>query len=112
MQDYRRKVDMLAKDKSTKILNDLTSEIRRIRRALKVVFNPYFGSVFRTHTNQTHFSYMLQRYADVYTSSIENFNNYPNDYTHSISRIFLPHERDITKVKTKEPHCSPDIFES
>jgi len=95
-------VDMLTKDKSSKILKDLYYEINNIRKELKAVFNPYFGSVFRTHTNQTYFSYMLQRYADVYTAAIENFNNYPHDFTHGISRTFLPHERDITNAKLKE----------
>uniref|UniRef100_A0A6B2L3Z5 5'-nucleotidase domain-containing protein n=1 Tax=Arcella intermedia TaxID=1963864 RepID=A0A6B2L3Z5_9EUKA len=96
--DKRRKVDMLAKDKEIAILKDLSLEINRVRKNLKEAFNPYFGSVFRTHSNQTYFSYTLQRYADVYSSSIENFYNYPYDYTYGVNRIYLPHERDLSKT--------------
>lgn len=66
-------------------------------KALKIPFNQYFGSVFRTHTNPTLFAYLLQRYADIYTSSIENFAIYPHNFTFSARRAFLPHEIDITK---------------
>lgn len=65
--------------------------------ALKIPFNQCFGSVFRTHTNPTLFAYLLQRYADIYTSSIENFSLYPHNFTFSARRVFLPHEIDITK---------------
>jgi hypothetical protein len=44
---------------------------------MKSMFNKYFGSAFKTHKTATLFAYLLQRYADVYTSHIGNFNNYP-----------------------------------
>jgi hypothetical protein len=40
-------------------------------------FNPYFGSVFRTYTVPTYFHRRLARFADVYTSNVCNFLNYP-----------------------------------
>jgi len=43
-------------------------------------FNPYFGSVFRTYTVPTYFHRRLARFADVYTSNVCNFLNYPLDY--------------------------------
>ena len=41
------------------------------------LFNPYFGSVFRTHTVPTYFHRRLARFADIYTSNVCNFQNYP-----------------------------------
>ncbi len=64
---------------------------------LKEMFNKHFGSAFRTFTNATLFAYLLQRYADVYTSKLENFNNYPLDYEFHPRRTFLPHELSLMK---------------
>ncbi len=41
------------------------------------LFNPYFGSIFRTHTVPTYFHRRLARFADVYTSNVCNFLDYP-----------------------------------
>lgn len=65
---------------------------------LKSPFNVAFGSGFRTHTSPTIFAYLLQRYCDVYTSSIENFAHYPHDYTFHAKRQFLPHEVDVSSL--------------
>eukprot|EP00026_Physarum_polycephalum_P003254 Phypoly_transcript_03264.p2 GENE.Phypoly_transcript_03264~~Phypoly_transcript_03264.p2 ORF type:complete len:242 (+),score=24.47 Phypoly_transcript_03264:1745-2470(+) len=63
-----------------------------LRLGLKEVFNKYFGSVFRTHTNPTMFSHGLQQYADLYTCKIENFAECPLDFSFFPARNFLPHE--------------------
>lgn len=97
MQDLRNKLDMLAKDKEATVLFEIKDEIKRLRHSLKVRFNEYFGSVFRTHTQATVFAYLCQRYADLYTSNVENFLEYPFDYVHPVKRTFLPHEIDIQK---------------
>ncbi len=95
MLDLRNKLDMLAKDKEATVLHEIKSEIRRLRQSLKVRFNEHFGSVFRTHTNATIFAFLTQRYADLYTSNIENLHEYPYDFVHATKRNFLPHEVDL-----------------
>ncbi|CAF5049366.1 unnamed protein product, partial [Rotaria magnacalcarata] len=56
------------------------------------LFNPYFGSVFRTHTVPTYFHRRLARFADVYTSNVCNFHHYPLDYIFFPRRVALAHE--------------------
>ncbi|CAF1058763.1 unnamed protein product [Rotaria sordida] len=56
------------------------------------LFNPYFGSVFRTHTVPTYFHRRLARFADVYTSNVCNFLSYPLDYIFFPRRVALAHE--------------------
>jgi len=92
LTDLKMRLDRLSKDKYSPIMNDIRTEIANLRQILKSYFNPNFGSVFRTHSNATYFAYELQRYGDIYTSNIENFNNYPLDFVFSSGRQFLPHE--------------------
>lgn len=55
-------------------LSSLREERQRARAEMKAMFNPYFGSTFLTDTGkESAFSYNVQRYADVYTSKLENF---------------------------------------
>lgn len=65
------------------------------RQKLKSIFNPYFGSVFRTYNNPTYFSRRLTRYADIYTAKLPNLLHYPLTYTFYPRRNHLPHEHDI-----------------
>ena len=62
------------------------------RYMLKAMFNPRFGSVFRTYNNSTYFTRRLVRFADLYMSSVENLLNYPSNYTFYPRRTALPHE--------------------
>ena len=63
-----------------------------LRKATKNVFNPQFGSIFRTFDNPTYFTRRLNRFADIYTSSIGNLLNYPVTHTFYTRRTALPHE--------------------
>jgi len=74
------------------ILRMLKASRFELRQVLKEPFNKNFGSVFRTHTNATMFAHSLQRYADLYTSKIENFANCPLDFSFYPARNYLPHE--------------------
>ncbi|KAL9987211.1 hypothetical protein ACROYT_G001482 [Oculina patagonica] len=67
-------------------------ERRELRWKLKEMFNPRFGSVFRTYNNSTYFTRRLVRFADLYMSSVENLLNYPSNYTFYPRRTALPHE--------------------
>lgn len=58
---------------------------------MKTMFSAYFGSAFLTHSaKESAFAYNVQRYADVYTSKLENFLEYPLD-----SWLFAPHDVKI-----------------
>lgn len=78
----------------------LKTERNKLRQELKMDLNPYFGSVFRTHTNRTSFFYNVGRYADVYTSELNNFLNYPSDYCFYAARNFFPHEIHLNNPET------------
>ncbi|XP_026683088.1 5'-nucleotidase domain-containing protein 3 isoform X1 [Diaphorina citri] len=63
-----------------------------IRKQLKTVFNPQFGSVFRTHNNPTYFSRRLFRFADIYTSQMSNLLEHSITHTYYPRRGVMPHE--------------------
>lgn len=63
-----------------------------LRKKTKELFNPHFGSVFRTHDNPTYFSRRLFRFADIYTSRLSNLNDYSINHTFYPRRGVLPHE--------------------
>ncbi|KAG0553613.1 hypothetical protein M758_12G025500 [Ceratodon purpureus] len=58
--------------------NNILAELREMRSksrlAMKAMFNVNFGSTFLTDTaKESAFAYNVQRYADIYTSRLENF---------------------------------------
>lgn len=98
LEESLRRLDLKCDKSRSEVQNlakELHEEIGRRRQLSKQMFNTYFGSVFRTHTNATIFAYMLQRYADIYTSKLENFDFYPLDFVHHAEREFLSHERSV-----------------
>jgi hypothetical protein len=98
LEEALRKLDLKCDKERAEVQNighEIQEELARKRQLSKQIFNPYFGSVFRTHTNATIFAYMLQRYADIYTSKLENFDLYPLDFVHHAEREFLSHERSV-----------------
>lgn len=75
-----------------KILQKWMAERDKLRNDIKIVFNPQFGSVFRTYHNPTYFSRRLFRFADIYTSNITNLLNYSVKHTFYPRRGVMPHE--------------------
>ena len=67
-------------------------ELSDIRISLKSLFNPQFGSMFRTHHNPSYFAHKINRFADLYTARVENFLQYPVDHAFYPRRMYLPHE--------------------
>ena len=59
---------------------------------LKSLSHGNFGSVFMSKTKETHLAFQLLRYADIYTSSVENFLRYPLDTRFLPRRRTMPHE--------------------
>ncbi|KAI9296886.1 HAD-superfamily hydrolase [Neoconidiobolus thromboides FSU 785] len=80
----------------SKELGDLVQQWRlerkQYRNTLKQVYNLQFGSLFRTHHNPTYFAKKVRTFADLYTSKLENLNDYPLNYTFYPQRDQLPHE--------------------
>ena len=71
--------------------------------------NPHFGSLFRTAGNRTLFFYNVGRYADLYTSSINNFLQYPVHYAFIARRQNFPHERILRSSRVVLPLGTPPI---
>ncbi|XP_048247051.1 5'-nucleotidase domain-containing protein 2-like [Haliotis rufescens] len=63
-----------------------------LRNYTKGVFNPRFGSLFRTYHNPTYFTRRLARFADMYMSSLTNLLHYSVDHSFYPHRVLLPHE--------------------
>ena len=62
------------------------------RKRTKTMFNPQFGSLFRTYHNPTYFSRRLHRFADIYTASLTNLLHYSPRHTFYPRRGALAHE--------------------
>jgi len=90
-----RQSQFFATDEIKPVIQILKQNRNEIRSSLKHSFNKNFGSVFRTHRNATLFAFHLQRYADIYTSRLENFLDYPLNYAFFPDRAFLAHEAKI-----------------
>lgn len=74
-------------------LEILTCHCRRVM--MKNLFNPQFGSIFRTCHNPTYFSRRLCRFSDIYMSSVSCFLNYDLTYTFYPRRTPLQHEAPL-----------------
>ncbi|XP_077988251.1 5'-nucleotidase domain-containing protein 3-like [Glandiceps talaboti] len=74
------------------VIQEWLEERNQLRVKAKEVFNPQFGSLFRTYHNPTYFSRRLSRFADLYTSDIVNLLHYPTNFTFYPRRSALPHE--------------------
>ncbi|CAM6012545.1 unnamed protein product [Sphagnum balticum] len=81
-------------DEDIKLMNTLRDMRQNSRLCMKALFNENFGSTFLTDTGkESAFAYNVQRYADVYTSRLENFMLFSSDawlYTPFDVKI-LPH---------------------
>uniref|UniRef100_A0A914XAW7 Zinc finger protein 593 homolog n=1 Tax=Plectus sambesii TaxID=2011161 RepID=A0A914XAW7_9BILA len=75
-----------------RVLQEWIKERSLLRTETKNMFNPQFGSIFRTYHNMTYFSRRLMRLADVYTSRLPNMLKYGLDHTFYPRRYPLPHE--------------------
>uniref|UniRef100_A0A7S3GA12 5'-nucleotidase domain-containing protein n=1 Tax=Palpitomonas bilix TaxID=652834 RepID=A0A7S3GA12_9EUKA len=68
------------------------AERDELRKSIKKCFSSHFGSPFRTFHNPSMFGFNIQLYADLYTSDVLNFLDYPLSYRFYQKRRFLPHE--------------------
>uniref|UniRef100_A0A0D6R9B8 Uncharacterized protein n=1 Tax=Araucaria cunninghamii TaxID=56994 RepID=A0A0D6R9B8_ARACU len=96
-------------DTDNALLDALEEERQKSRHAMKGMFNPRFGAAFLTDTGkESAFAYNIQRYADVYTSKIDNFLNLSSEawlYTPYDVKIMPHHVKipsSVLKTKSKE----------
>ncbi|CAJ0574533.1 unnamed protein product, partial [Mesorhabditis spiculigera] len=90
------------------IINEWAEERRKLREKVKTVFNPQFGSMFRTYHNMTYFSRRLMRLSDVYTSRLPNLLKYDVDHAFFPRRNALPHE-SLNAVPTVSENMIEEI---
>jgi len=74
---------------------NLKSERSHVRQLLKKIHNSRFGSVFRTPFQKSYFFSNVGEFADIYTSNVTNFLNYPPDFCFYSKRQIYPHEPTI-----------------
>ncbi|XP_044133225.1 5'-nucleotidase domain-containing protein 3 isoform X1 [Bufo gargarizans] len=80
---------------SQMVLRDWISERQEMRDMARNIFNPRFGSIFRTHHNPTYFLRRLSRFADIYMESLSCLLNYDLHHTFYPKRTPLQHEVPI-----------------
>ncbi|XP_066561326.1 5'-nucleotidase domain-containing protein 3 isoform X2 [Amia ocellicauda] len=77
---------------SQMVLQEWIKEREAMRSRTKDIFNPQFGSLFRTYHNPTYFSRRLSRFADIYMASLSCLLNYDLHHTFFPRRTPLQHE--------------------
>jgi len=88
IEDYQSVEDEDAK----LVIQEWKEEVRGIQDSLRSMFNPHFGSSFRSHNNPTYFFRKLARFSDIYTSRVTNLLKYGVNYSFYPRRGVLPHE--------------------
>lgn len=59
---------------------------------LESLYNPYWGSLFRSGTKHSYFSQQVERFADLYAVGFDMLCNYPYTYLFLSTAERLPHE--------------------
>ncbi|KAK7878463.1 hypothetical protein WMY93_031000 [Mugilogobius chulae] len=80
---------------SREVLDEWQKEREELRIMTKNLFNPQFGSIFRTCHNPTYFSRRLCRFSDLYMASLSCLLNYDLSYTFYPRRTPLQHEAPL-----------------
>ncbi|ETE67404.1 5'-nucleotidase domain-containing protein 2, partial [Ophiophagus hannah] len=89
------RMQMFQDSESQQVLQDWMKERQELRALTKNLFNPQFGSIFRTCHNPTYFSRRLCRFSDVYMASLSCLLNYDLNYTFYPRRTPLQHEAPL-----------------
>ncbi|XP_051914015.1 5'-nucleotidase domain-containing protein 2 [Hippocampus zosterae] len=80
---------------SKQVLDEWQKERDELRVMTKNLFNPQFGSIFRTCHNPTYFSRRLSRFSDLYMASLSCLLNYDPSHTFYPRRTPLQHESPL-----------------
>jgi len=86
--------------KQMHVNHPLTSKLQRhiqsLTKELMWIRHPRFGCVFKSGTKETVIAYQLLRFADVYTSKVENMLQLPTDARLTPNRRLMAHDISIT----------------
>ncbi|XP_034552470.1 5'-nucleotidase domain-containing protein 2 [Notolabrus celidotus] len=80
---------------SKEVFQEWQKERDELKVMIKNLFNPQFGSIFRTSHNPTYFSRRLSRFSDLYMASVSCLLNYDLSYTFYPRRTPLQHEAPL-----------------
>ncbi|CAN9516012.1 unnamed protein product [Ophioblennius macclurei] len=80
---------------SKQVFWEWQQERDELRVMMKNLYNPQFGSIFRTGHNPTYFSRRLCRFSDIYMASLSCLLNYDLSYTFYPRRTPLQHEAPL-----------------
>ncbi|XP_023154476.3 5'-nucleotidase domain-containing protein 2 [Amphiprion ocellaris] len=80
---------------SKEVFQEWQREREELRVMTKNLFNPHFGSIFRTCHNPTYFSRRLSRFSDIYMTNLSSLLNYDQSYTFYPRRTPLQHEAPL-----------------
>nr|XP_002130381.1 5'-nucleotidase domain-containing protein 3 [Ciona intestinalis] len=81
---------------SQQLVREWLNERNELKTKVKEIFNPRFGSVFRSHLSSSYFAGRLCRMADLYTSSVNNLTQYYPNHFFFPTRGTLPHEHVVS----------------
>jgi HAD superfamily 5'-nucleotidase-like hydrolase len=73
-------------EENHELLSLLENELQSINTELSLLFNPQFGSMFRTDGHPSLYAYHIRRYADIYMSEVSHFLHYSPSH-----RFYPPH---------------------
>ena len=89
----------MAETNTKQLLDLLEEEYSLLLTKRGNLFNENFGSIFRTRGEPSSYSFALYRNVDLYTTAIENFIHYPNEYRFYPRKTdHLPHEQNQQTV--------------
>jgi len=78
------------------LITKIDRHISSLTRDLMHLRHPKFGCVFKSGTKETIIAYQLLRFADIYTSRVENILSSPAGVTLTPSRRLMAHDISIT----------------
>ena len=74
-------------------ISSLEAELKRINKIMSEMFNPNFGTIFRTHGHSSLFAFSLRRYVDLYMSSVTCFIKYsPSHRFYPTQSVHMAHD--------------------
>ncbi|XP_071798954.1 5'-nucleotidase domain-containing protein 3-like [Asterias amurensis] len=98
LQELIQKHQVLEDPGCQAVVQEWLRERHQLRITTKTLFNPQFGSVFRTYDNPSYFTSRLCRFADIYMSCLGNLNSYSLHHTFYPRRSALPHEISFSNL--------------
>lgn len=87
------------------LLVTIESELHSINGQLSKVYNPHFGSVFRTDGHPSQFAFSVLRYVDLYMSNVTNILHYnPQHRFYPYHSIHMAHDPASLSTSTSVSH--------